>query len=67
MTAAVEKWDNSHMSTKGKEIRIRNLLPLWKKRIAIAAKESDLSESTFCLYAALERCDKLDAAKKGSK
>jgi len=51
------------MSNEGKEIRIRNIPPNWRKRIALAAKEAGLNENTFCLYAALERCDR-DLAKK---
>jgi hypothetical protein len=62
-------WDNSHMSNKCarlkcKEVRIRHLTPVEHKRIGLAAKEQDLSASCFCLYAALDRCDKHDAAKR---
>ena len=54
-------WDNSHMSKKVTEIRIRNATLAEKKRIALAATEADLDIQTFCLYAALDRCDKREA------
>ena len=47
--------------SKTKEIRIRKLTPAEHKRIGLAAKEQDLSASCFCLYAALDKCDKHDA------
>ena len=60
------EWDNSHMS-KTKEIRIRKLTPAEHKRIGLAAKEQDLSASCFCLYAALDKCDKHDAEQRTPK
>ena len=47
--------------SKTKEIRIRKLTPAEHKRIGLAVKEQDLSASCFCLYAALDKCDKHDA------
>ena len=52
--------------TKKAEIRIRNATPAEKKRIALAATEADLDIQTFCLYAALEWCDKA-AERKAAK
>ena len=54
---------NKCVRLKCKEIRIRHLTPIEHKRIGLAAKEQDLSASCFCLYAALDRCDKHDAEK----
>lgn len=64
---ARDKWDNSHMSTKRKEIRIRKVERVSYIRIAAAAAEAELSVPTFCLYAALAVCDTADQAERGKE
>jgi len=50
------KWDNSHMSTSGKEVRIRNIPPGEHQRILVAAAQCGVRPSDFCRTAVNEFC-----------